>query len=82
MQTYFSYIVKCADGTYYSGSTSDIQRRIRQHNGELAGGAKYTRGRRPVTLGYIEEFATQQQAAKREHEFKQLTHKQKGKLCK
>lgn len=44
------YLLTCADGTLYCGVTTDVARRIAMHNGELAGGARYTRGRRPVTL--------------------------------
>ena len=44
------YLLSCADGTLYCGVTSDLERRLAMHNGLLAGGAKYTRGRRPVTL--------------------------------
>ena len=44
------YLLTCADGTLYCGVTSDVERRLAMHNGLLAGGAKYTRGRRPVTL--------------------------------
>jgi putative endonuclease len=47
---YFVYILECCDGTYYTGITTDIGRRIRQHNGELVGGAKYTAARKPVRL--------------------------------
>jgi putative endonuclease len=47
---YFVYILKCSDGTYYTGITTDVERRIRQHNGELKGGAKYTGTRQPVRL--------------------------------
>ena len=44
------YLLTCADGTLYCGVTSDLERRLAMHNGLLAGGAKYTRGRRPVSL--------------------------------
>jgi len=44
------YLVECADSTYYCGVTNNIGRRLKQHNGQLAGGAKYTRARRPVRL--------------------------------
>jgi putative endonuclease len=47
---YFVYILQCSDGTYYTGITTDVERRIRQHNGELKGGAKYTAARQPVRL--------------------------------
>ena len=44
------YLLLCADKTLYCGSTTDVERRVRQHNGELAGGARYTKSRRPVAL--------------------------------
>ena len=50
MKPYFVYIVECSDGTLYTGITTDITRRLKEHNGVLAGGAKYTSARRPVKL--------------------------------
>ena len=50
MQTYYVYILECGDGTFYTGITTDVKRRLRQHNGEIVGGAKYTAARRPVEL--------------------------------
>ena len=47
---WYVYIVACADGTYYCGVTTDLARRLEQHNGRLPGGAKYTRTRRPVRI--------------------------------
>ncbi|MCM8540094.1 MAG: GIY-YIG nuclease family protein [Lentisphaeraceae bacterium] len=47
---YFVYILECCDGTFYTGITTDIKRRLRQHNGEITGGAKYTCARQPVKL--------------------------------
>ncbi|MGB0189286.1 MAG: GIY-YIG nuclease family protein, partial [Aequoribacter sp.] len=44
------YILNCADGTLYTGVTTDVERRLRQHNGEIVGGARYTRVRRPVAI--------------------------------
>ena len=70
----------CADGTYYAGSTSNIARRLHEHNHAKAG-AHYTKIRRPVTLAYVEHFATLAQARAREHEFKNLTREQKQHLC-
>ena len=48
--TYSLYMLRCADDSLYTGLARDLPRRLRQHNGELIGGPKYTRGRRPVTL--------------------------------
>jgi putative endonuclease len=50
MQVYFVYILECSDGSFYTGITTDIKRRLRQHNGEIVGGAKYTLARKPVRL--------------------------------
>ena len=78
---YHVYIVKCSDGTFYTGITNDPERRLRQHNGEMWGGAKYTRNRGPVELVYIEKFQTKDLAAKREWEIKHnFTHEQKAEL--
>lgn len=75
---YYVYIVECADGTYYTGYTTDIERRVEEHNrGE---GAKYTRGRLPVKPVYQEEFKTKSQAMKREDEIKHLTRSEKENL--
>ena len=54
MDSWFVYLVKCADGTFYTGVTTDLVRRVRQHNGEIVGGANYTRARRPVALAWCE----------------------------
>ena len=71
------YILLCSDGSLYTGITTDLTRRVRQHNGELKGGAKYTRSRRPVTLQAFREVGTQSEAAKAEWAFKQLQRSQK-----
>ena len=78
--SYFTYILHCADGTYYIGKTTDLSRRLRQHNGELKGGAKYTRVRRPVTYCFKEEHATLSSALKREFELKRLSRQEKTHL--
>ena len=77
---YFTYIVRCADGTYYTGKTWNLTQRLRQHNGELRGGALYTKIRRPVTLHYFEKHISHKIAAQRECEIKKLSHKEKEKL--
>lgn len=48
--SWYVYLLRCADGTLYCGITRDVTRRLAMHNGELSGGARYTRGRRPVVL--------------------------------
>jgi putative endonuclease len=63
-------MVRCSDNSLYTGFTTDIARRVRQHNAGL--GAKYTRARRPVQLVFKEEHATKSEALKRESEIKRL----------
>lgn len=74
----FVYILKCADDTLYTGWTSNLEKRVKQHN--LGVAAKYTRGRRPVKLVYFEEVLDKSSALKQEAKFKRLTRKQKLKL--
>lgn len=69
------YILRCADGTLYTGITDDLDHRIKMHN--EGRGAKYTRGRGPVTVLYQETFESRSAASKREYEIKQLTRTQK-----
>jgi putative endonuclease len=75
---HFVYIVRCADGTLYTGYARDPQARERAHNGGR--GAKYTAGRRPVRLVYQEAFRSVGKALAREHEVKRLTRAQKHAL--
>lgn len=62
----YTYIVRCSDGTLYTGWTTDVERRVRTHNSGK--GAKYTRSRLPVTLVYYETYPTKQEAMRREWE--------------
>jgi putative endonuclease len=71
------YLVRCADGTLYTGVAIDVAARVAQHNGTLAGGARYTRARRPVKLLYRELAANRSAACKREYAIKQLTRREK-----
>ncbi len=71
------YLLECADGTLYTGVATDLERRLRQHNGELVGGPKYTRGRRPVVLLWSETATDRGQAQKREAAIKQLSRREK-----
>ena len=73
------YVVECADGTYYTGITTDLQRRIKEHN-ETNRGAKYTRSRRPVKLIYSHTYECRSSASKAEYRFKKLTRRQKEDL--
>ena len=74
------YILRCADGSLYTGVTTDLERRMRQHNGAILGGARYTRGRRPVTLVYHETHPDQVSACQREAVIKKLTRVAKERL--
>ncbi len=74
------YILECCDGTFYTGITCDLSRRIKQHNTSPTLGAKYTRIRRPVVLMYSEEVETRSLAGKREREIKKLPRASKQKL--
>lgn len=70
------YVLECSDFTLYTGITTDISRRINEHN-MTSKGAKYTRSRRPVSVIYTEEFENRSSATRAELRFKKLTRKQK-----
>ena len=72
----YTYIVRCSDGTLYTGWTNDLDKRLKAHN-EGKAGAKYTRAKRPVELVYYEGYATKEEAMSREYAIKQLTRKEK-----
>jgi len=76
---YYVYIVECADGTYYTGITTDLERRILEHNFSFKS-AKYTRSRRPVHLVYSSMANNRSDASKEEYRIKRLTRAQKQKL--
>lgn len=76
----YTYIVKCADSTLYTGWTNDLDKRIKAHNSGK--GAKYTKTRRPVKLVYYEEYETKNEAMSREYAIKNLTRKEKEILIK
>lgn len=73
---YFVYILKCSDETLYTGITSDLTRRIEEHNSSKLG-AKYTKARRPVKLVYSKEFANRSTAMVEESRIKKLTREEK-----
>lgn len=75
----YTYMVKCADGTLYTGWTNCLEKRLKAHNGGKDG-AKYTKAKGPVSLVYYEGFATKEEAMKREYEIKHLTREKKFKL--
>ena len=74
---WYVYILHCADGSLYTGITTDVSRRLQEHNEHPRLAAKYTRARRPVTLVYVEEVADRAVAVKREYAIKQLKRKEK-----
>ena len=78
MNENYTYILRCADGTYYCGWTNNLDRRLKAHN--EGKGAKYTRSRRPVAPVYYEAFSTKEEAMRREYEIKQLPRKKKEEL--
>ncbi len=77
---YFVYVLTCADGTFYIGSTNDLEKRIDAHNGGKVG-AKYTKGRRPVVLRYSEKVGSRGDALRREAALKRLSRIEKEVLC-
>ena len=81
-EMHYIYIVRCSDDSLYCGWTTDLKRRIDAHNGHISGGAKYTRGRRPVTLVYAESFHQKQEAQRREYAIKRMTKTKKLRLIK
>ena len=77
--SYYVYILECSDNTLYTGITTDISRRVDEHNSSKKG-AKYTKLRRPVKLVYSEESEDRSSASKREYAIKKLTRKEKLEL--
>lgn len=77
--TWFFYVIETTDEhkSWYAGVTTDLLRRIRQHNGELAGGAKFTRGRRPVRLLFCWPYSSESRAKQVEARFKALPRNKK-----
>jgi len=73
-------MVRCADNSFYTGITRDVEKRISEHNGSV-NGAKYTRGRRPVKLVYVEASESRSTASKREHVVRHLSKQEKASLA-
>ena len=71
----YTYIVKCKDGSLYTGWTNHLEKRIKDHNDGK--GAKYTKARLPVELVYYETFGTKEEAMSREYAIKQLSRREK-----
>jgi putative endonuclease len=81
LKPWFVYILRCGDDTLYTGITTDVGRRIEEHNAGKAPGARYTRSRRPVVLAYTEEAASRALASRREAVIKRLDRSSKLALC-
>jgi putative endonuclease len=78
---WFVYMVRCADTTFYTGIAIDVTRRLREHNESDRLAARYTRGRRPVTLAYAEAAPSRAAAARREHAIRRLGRRDKERLA-
>tara|TARA_B110001450_G_scaffold233236_1_gene236391 strand:- start:743 stop:988 length:246 start_codon:yes stop_codon:yes gene_type:complete len=76
MNDWYVYILKCSDGSLYTGITVDLDRRLDEHNNSKKG-AKYTRARRPVQMMYSETYENRSLAAKRESAIKKLSRSEK-----
>lgn len=79
-QSWSVYVLQCADGSLYTGVARDLEKRLRQHNGELAGGPRYTSGRRPVQLLWSAPAADRSAAQQREAAIKKLSRASKWRL--
>lgn len=77
---YYTYMVECADGSLYTGWTTDLVQRVKAHNGEIPGGAKYTRSRRPVKLVWYTVFERKNDAQSMEAQVKRMVRDQKRAL--
>ena len=75
---WYLYVLRCGDGTFYTGITTDVERRLEEHR--QGRGAKYTRGRGPLELAYQEKCGTHSEALKREYAVKQLPRDEKERL--
>lgn len=75
MDEHIVYILKCKDNSLYTGYTTDLERRLKKHQNGT--GAKYTRGRGPFQVMFVEKYPTKEAAMKREYEIKQLSRKGK-----
>lgn len=80
MEENYTYILECSDGTFYTGWTNNLEKRLKTHNAKKGG--KYTRNRTPVKLVYYESFPTKQEAMRREVQIKRLSRQEKEELVK
>lgn len=75
MVEWYTYMVECSDATFYVGTTNDVEKRMAKHN--AGKGAKYTRGRGPVTIRYSRSFESRSEVCKHEYQLKQYTRSEK-----
>ncbi|WP_099353533.1 GIY-YIG nuclease family protein [Fredinandcohnia onubensis] len=75
---HYFYVLECKDGSFYAGYTTDVEERLKKHN--EGKGAKYTRGRGPITLLFSQEFDTKEEAMRAEYRFKRLKRPEKERL--
>jgi predicted GIY-YIG superfamily endonuclease len=76
--SYYVYILRCKDGSYYTGHAKDVEKRFEMH--KKGRGARYTRMHEPEKLVYLEEFESRSKAMKRERRIKTLSHNKKQQL--
>ena len=81
-KNWFVYLLECGDQTLYCGITNNIENRLKQHRGEITGGARYTRSRAPLKLVYQEQIETRSKALKREAFIKKMSRREKLELIK
>ena len=74
---WYMYVLLCCDNSFYCGITTDLDRRLKQHNGVISGGAKYTSGRRPCRYVYTKKATDRSVASKLEYQFKKLSRRNK-----
>ncbi|HVA97497.1 MAG TPA: GIY-YIG nuclease family protein [Bacteroidia bacterium] len=79
MENWYVYMAECADATFYIGTTNNVEKRLEKHN--KGKGAKYTKGRTPLTLKYVQKFVSRAEACKNEYQLKQLSKTEKIKLA-
>ena len=79
MKIWYLYVVRCSDDSLYTGITTDLARRLNEHNTSKRG-AKYTKTRRPINLVYYELYESRSNAQKAEYKFKKLAREQKEKI--
>lgn len=77
---WYIYIVVCCDDSFYCGITTNLEKRLKQHNGLIKGGAKYTRSRRPCRYVYTKKASDRSDASKKEYQIKQLNRSKKKEL--